>query len=277
MKTSLAFVIAVIMAFALLLSVSPEQSHAQTAPSPAPPSGTSTSATSSEPLRSLDSTLSSAAQQLNTALQSAFASDTTHGSNDQTMETLMAGLKSSGFYGAGSMRFTSLGGRFATLLGGYGGWYFNKSLMVGGGWMAHTAGRTFGVLGTSLATLREDLQIEGFNYGGLVVEYTFDSDKALHYGAQILLGGGNVTALRILDRTITTPPVSLPTTTFESGQSGFVVIEPALQAEVNITRAVRASFGGSYRLVAGLRPNIGITNADLSGFSLTLCLKFGRF
>lgn len=259
---------AAIFLHAVLLLAHADSLHAQSTPSSAP----QTPPSSAKPLRSIDSTISATAQQLGAALQAAFT-DSTQQNSTEHIETLIGIMKSSGFYGTGSMRFTTLGGRFATMLGGYGGWYFNKSLMVGGGWYAHTAGRLFGVIGTSAATLREDVQVEGFNYGGAVVEYTFDSDKALHYTAQVLMGGGRVAIQTIQNRNTT----SAQFPSFDDERSGFFVIEPALQAELNITRAVRIAFGGSYRFIAGLRPSAGVTSADMSGFALLVGIKFGKF
>jgi hypothetical protein len=53
-------------------------------------------------------------------------------------------------------------------------------------------------------------------------------------------------------------------------------LEPALNAEVNITSFFRINAGASYRYISGLNYN-NLKNEDFSGFSGALTLKFGSF
>jgi hypothetical protein len=54
------------------------------------------------------------------------------------------------------------------------------------------------------------------------------------------------------------------------------VIEPSLLAELNVTNFLRLAVGGGYRFATGVELS-GLTNADLSGVSVSVNLKFGSF
>jgi hypothetical protein len=56
----------------------------------------------------------------------------------------------------------------------------------------------------------------------------------------------------------------------------FFVLEPSVHANLNVTKFFRIAAGVSYRYVTGLSSNIS-TNADLSGPTAMLTLKFGEF
>jgi hypothetical protein len=61
------------------------------------------------------------------------------------------------------------------------------------------------------------------------------------------------------------------------GESDFVmVIEPAINAELNVTTWFRLNAGVSYRIVAGV-DQVGLDNSDFSGPAASLTFKFGRF
>jgi hypothetical protein len=55
-----------------------------------------------------------------------------------------------------------------------------------------------------------------------------------------------------------------------------VVLEPAVQANLNITKFFRISAGASYRYVSGVT-SPATTNKKLSGPGAVLTLRFGKF
>jgi hypothetical protein len=57
---------------------------------------------------------------------------------------------------------------------------------------------------------------------------------------------------------------------------GFYVVEPGVNAELNVASYFRINLGGSYRFVTGAELQ-DIGNDDLSGPAATLTLKFGGF
>lgn len=177
--------------------------------------------------------------------------------DEETAEALFSGqLRSSG-YGAVSMKFTPLQGQFGTMVGGYGGWFINKTLLIGGG--------GYGLTTNITAPSRPGENIS-FGYGGIVLEYVGASDKVFHYSVQTLVGWGGVGFYRPRDFTIAS----------RSSVSPLFVIEPSLMAELNVTNFLRLAVGGGYRIVTGVQLD-GLTNADVSNYSLSLNLKFGSF
>lgn len=171
-------------------------------------------------------------------------------------------ITSSGGYGGPVVKFTGINQKFATFLGGYGGWFVNKQFMVGVG--------GYGLMGEHLQVDEEDKVDIGqpdrdlhysVGYGGFIAEYTMNSDKLVHYTFNTLIGGGGVSQT-LDDR--------------DFASSRFFVFEPAANVEVNITDFFRVSAGGSLRLVAGASTP-GISSGDLTGLAGVLTFKFGYF
>jgi hypothetical protein len=168
-------------------------------------------------------------------------------------------LRSTG-YGALGFKFTPIQGNFATLLGGYGGWFINKSLLIGGGGY----GLTSQVPSSVISTAGQKQNIS-FGYGGIVLEYIGLSDKVFHYAVQGFVGWGGAGYFTPSDRI----NLSRFATTL-------MVFEPSVLAELNVTNFLRISAGGGYRIVTGSTLE-GLTNADLSSYSISLNIKFGSF
>lgn len=175
----------------------------------------------------------------------------------QDAETLLGGSITSGGFGGPTMAFTNIHGEFATLFGGRGGWILNHSFVLGG------AG-----YGMFTPNIRTGFSPHGsppalrLGYGGVEVAYIHRSNELVHPGARLLLGAGGVT-YESMDGG------NMPS-------DGFFVAEPALGAQVNIVRWLRLDAGGSYRFVSGVTLP-GVRDAQVSGFSGTLALAFGRF
>jgi hypothetical protein len=58
--------------------------------------------------------------------------------------------------------------------------------------------------------------------------------------------------------------------------NSFFILEPSVQANLNVTYFFRIAAGISYRYISGLKSTM-TTNADLSGPSAIIALKFGKF
>ena len=169
----------------------------------------------------------------------------------------------SGGYGGPVVKFSGIDGKFAAFFGGYGGWFVNKQLMIGGG--------GYGLMGENIKVDEEDKVDTGqsdrdlhytLGYGGLMVEYTMNSDRLVHYMFNTLIGGGGVSQALDNDR--------------DFASSRFFVFEPAANVEVNVTDFFRVGAGASLRLIAGANTP-GISNRDLSGVAGVLTFKFGYF
>lgn len=167
-------------------------------------------------------------------------------------ETLLkAGKVTHGGFGGPVVKFSQINYGLGVLAGGRGGWIINHTFVIGAGGYGLT---------TPLESDEEDDL--SFGYGGLEFEYIILSDKLVHLTIYTLLGGGGV---------------SLPANQDEdtSGE-GFFIFEPAVNAELNVTKFFRVGLGLGYRMVVG-DEIYGLAAMDLSGVTGTLILKFGSF
>jgi hypothetical protein len=173
-------------------------------------------------------------------------------------QTLVKKDFESGGYGGPVWKLSSINGHSALLTGGRGGWILNHIFVIGvGGYSLSTE-----VKADPLSQNDKPLYIELY-YGGLELEYIHNSDNMLHWTFHTLLGGGSVDLLE-----------HDPENKIES--DNLFVIEPSLNADLNITNWFRLGMGISYRLVTGITSD-HISNSELSGFGGLLILKFGKF
>jgi len=172
---------------------------------------------------------------------------------------------------AASNKFTSVRGKYANMVELYGGWYIKHRLLIGGGVAVMT----------NEMRVPEEHWTPGmwqmyYHYGqiGAMTEYVFASDRAVHVALQ-MFGGKGVTLQ--YEQGITdyddywnnNPP-------YDDDQNWFTVLEPGVKVEVNIFRWMRFCPGLSYRITSGSAGR-GMTDKNLSGSSLNLTLKFGKF
>ncbi|MHB9030773.1 MAG: hypothetical protein ACYC9O_18550, partial [Candidatus Latescibacterota bacterium] len=182
-------------------------------------------------------------------------------------QTLVRGdVERSGF-GGPVIKYTRIHDQNAFLVGGRGGWFFNHSLMLGGGGygVISEVDAPSGALGP---WEKSPLDIE-FGYLGLEIEYLRNSGSLLHYNFYTLLGGGADNYVKDAG--------SVWDSNEQSGETDFMlVMEPAITGELNVTPWFRLNAGISWRLVSGVE-QAGLDNSDFSGPSAALTLKFGRF
>ena len=173
-------------------------------------------------------------------------------------ETLLGGSIHSGGYGGPGLKFTSAGGEMAIMGGGQGAWVINHTVAIGGA-------------GYSLTSDHEVTGAGGpyelsFSYGGLLLEYIRDADDLVHwYGALIVAHG----SFSLTDPT-------LPDDSDDIEEDGFLVLEPTINAELNITEHFRLAAGVGYRLASGVTSDF-LAASDLSGATFNITLRFGSF
>ncbi|ULQ53446.1 hypothetical protein [Flavihumibacter fluvii] len=178
-----------------------------------------------------------------------------------------AGIKHSSGYGAVSNKFTTINGYFANMPEVYGGWFINRSFMIG----------LEGAATTNYIPVPLDKQDWNgtkmtYQYGqfGLMMEYVIASDRKVHLNLNLMTGTG---FLLQYDRD------DFSDWHFEDHDVNthfFLVLEPGAQLEFNFLKWMRFSPGVSYRRVFNSQAS-GLSDNDLSGFSGNLTLKFGRF
>jgi hypothetical protein len=174
---------------------------------------------------------------------------------EPTDETLVTERTSIGLFGGPVVKFSEVNNEFAVLVGGYGGFVFNHTFMIGGGGYGLTNEITTGVYPYGPLYLR-------CGYGGLMLGYVLGSRKVAHLSFHSLIGGGAVSLE--------------PDYFYDWYDDAFFVFEPGLDFEFNVTRHFRMGIGGTYRFVQGI-DTYGLTDEDVSGASVSLTFKFGSF
>ena len=123
------------------------------------------------------------------------------------------------------------------------------------------------------STRRLDL---GMGYGGIFIEYVLNPKKAFHLTFPLFIGAGGaqVGVKTPLDLNVSTPQ---DYTTYDYVESsGFFVLEPGINIELNMSKFFRLDIGASYRFISGTQLQ-RLSSNDLSDFSFNLGLKFGKF
>ncbi len=185
--------------------------------------------------------------------------------SDTAQETLFSGDVEHGGYGCFSLKVAPILDKAQLFIGGYGGWFINHTLMVGGGGYGLTSRVSAPDAVEKIEGKTADLKM---GYGGFMAEYTYNSNKLLHFTANVLLGAGGATYTwdyQDFDIDINDPVAD-----------SFFVGEFGANVELNVASFARVAVGGSYRFVSGLDLE-GMSNKDLSGPSGNITFKFGKF
>jgi len=179
------------------------------------------------------------------------------GESSSRDETLVDSHIDHGGYGGPRIGYTRIAGSDAMWVGGEGGWIINHHIIIGGaGYGLVTQQPAPGALAAT-----DDLSL---GYGGLLLKYTVLPHHLVHATFGTLIGAGGVG--------------SHPRSGGDSrgGADSFFVLEPDAAVELNVVEHVRAGLALSYRWVTGVQ-KAGLGNGDLSGFTSSLVLKFGKF
>ncbi len=157
-------------------------------------------------------------------------------------------------FAAPALKFSTLHEEFGLLAGGRFGWVVNHRYVLGLG--------GYGVVNDIEVSdpdsnTRPDVMM---SYGGAELEYVVQPAALVHFSFSTLVGLGLVEYdYRASD-----------------GDDTFWVIEPAAHVWLNVTPFFRTGLGAGYRMATGVDLE-GLDDGDLSGFALTLTLKFGSF
>jgi hypothetical protein len=194
------------------------------------------------------------------------------GQDDYQISTLFkGGHRASGGYGALTNKFTRIKGEYANMAQVYGGWYVNHRFL----------------LGISVAAVTNDIPVApefstmpevdmSYQYGqfGLMTEYTLWSNKAVHLSFHVMNGAGFT--VQYMRHGWEDDDYWDQYEDYPHDSNWFFVSEPGVSVEFNVFRWLRFSPGVSYRAAFGSEAK-GLSDDDLSGTSLNLTLKFGKF
>ena len=170
------------------------------------------------------------------------------------------GEVSHGGYGGPVIKFSQVNDKFSVFFGGRGGWIINHTFVIGG------AG--YGLVNSidGNETIFGSTRHLDFGYGGLELGYINNSDDLIHFSVYTLIGGGSVRS-RIDDDLFPD---------YDDNHNRFFVLEPSVNVVLNLTTFMRVAVVGSYRYV-NIDDAQNLTASDLSGPSVGLTLKFGKF
>ena len=189
----------------------------------------------------------------------------------QEIQTLFKGAKKFGGYGALTNKFTTIQGNYVNLSGLYGGLYINHHILIG---VAASASTNYIPVPQEFS-LDPNLRMS-YEYGqvGMISEYVLGSNKAVHVVFNLFSGAGFTLQY---NRPSSQNPNNYPYQNYGTNdENWFFVIEPGMQAELNLFKWMRLSPGISYRKAYGSY-SPGLSDTDLSNTSYSITLKFGKF
>ncbi|MFC1607642.1 hypothetical protein ACFL47_06680 [Candidatus Latescibacterota bacterium] len=179
--------------------------------------------------------------------------------HSQETKTLLGQDTNVGFVWGVETKSTDIKGDIGTSIGFMGGALFNHAYLLG---------LTFGANIT-----HPDVN---HSYFGVITQYTRKPQELIHCSGQLFLGVGTT---KDYERKKSSSMDNFGNTT----GPGFYIIEPGVNAEVNLNEKVRLLVGLSYRIVTGLDEDddlISTTNvkdSDFSGFHINIGVKIGKY
>ena len=181
--------------------------------------------------------------------------------NDDQISTIFSKNRSNGGYGALSFGYTQIDGKDAFLMGARGSWIIDHSFAIGLG------GNGF-VNNVNYNNWRDndlDYNLAG-GYGGIYLEPIILPRLPVHISVPVLFGVGAVAQVEDHEDW-----------TYDDSRSDvFLVFEPAVELEFNMTRHLRLAGTLGYRFTSKIE--MIDTNPDImEGANIGLIMKFGKF
>jgi len=184
---------------------------------------------------------------------------------NREIKTLLGRNRSGGAYGAFSTGYSVIDDKQAVLFGGRFGWLASHSIGIG-----------FGATGFINEyhyepSLNRNVFLAG-GYGGLYIEPILFPRFPVHLSFPVLLGAGGISYV--------SKESDLNDNLVEDSEA-FLLIEPAAEIELNLTRFFRLAIGASYRFPTSF--DVGLTGTPkasaqaIKGVSYTATFKFGKF
>ena len=184
--------------------------------------------------------------------------------DDYSMGTIFNKNKSNGGYGAISLNYSQIDNKDAFIMGARGSWVIDHSLAIGlGGY-----GFINGVDTNYLFDNDHEYDLGG-GYGGLIIEPIVLPRLPVHISVPVLLGVGGVAFIDSYD--------DWNDWYYDDEQGdAFLVLEPAVELEFNMSKHIRMAASMSYRFTS----DVELENIDpdvLEGPTVGLVFKFGKF
>jgi hypothetical protein len=184
---------------------------------------------------------------------------------NQEFKTLLGHDKHCGAYGAFTVGYSEIEDHQAVIFGGRFEWIAGHSIGIGFGGTGFINENHFE------PALNRDVFLTG-GYGGLFIEPILMPNFPVHLSFPILLGGGGISYV--------TEDMDFNHNMIEDSEA-FLIAEPAVEIELNLTRNFRLAIGTSYRFTTpfdvGMSESSTVSSKALQGFSYMMTFKFGKF
>jgi hypothetical protein len=187
------------------------------------------------------------------------------GKSDE-IKTLMGKNNSMGGYGALSFKYSQIDGRDAFVFGARGGALMGHMVALGLEINGFFNDRHFNAITNTNTNLAG-------GYGGFFFEPVVMPKFPVHISFPVLIGGGGVGVMSNQDDTWNHNYKS-------QASEAFMVIQPGVEVELNVTRFFRFCFGACYRYTTDIHidnPDFAVPVDVLRGISGGVTFKFGRF
>lgn len=186
--------------------------------------------------------------------------------DDMEMKTLFSRHRSYGGYGAFWMGYSTVDDKHSLQFGGRGSWVIQHSFAIGFGGTGFINEYHYDIV------LDKDVFLAG-GYGGIYLEAIIFPRSPVHLSFPVLLGAGGVSFVSHND-------VEWDSNYIED-YDAFLIVEPGVDIELNLTRFMRLGIGATYRIPTsfdvGQNP-IGDLGAEaLRGMTYNVTFKFGKF
>jgi hypothetical protein len=182
------------------------------------------------------------------------------------IQTLFGNEASNGGYGALMFNYSNINDENAFLFGVRGGWIIDHKLTLG-----------FGGYGfaNDMDWEYPDQEPNNFltgGYGGFLIEPILFARKPVHLSFPILIGAGGVA---LVDDYYWDDDYY--DDWYAEFADAFFVIEPGVEVELNLIKAMRLAFAVTYRFTEDVELGGKVDKNVLNGFNFGMALKFGKF
>lgn len=181
------------------------------------------------------------------------------------IKTLMGRNRAGGAYSAFGVGYSEIDYQHAVLFSGRFGWIASHSLGVGLGATGFINEYHYE------PSLDREVFLAG-GYGGLYIEPVLFPRFPVHLSFPVLFGAGGISYI--------SKESNMNNNLIEDSEA-FLLIEPAAEIELNVTRFFRFAIGTSYRYPTSF--NVGLSGtpsaraSSIKGMSYTATFKFGKF
>jgi hypothetical protein len=183
------------------------------------------------------------------------------------IQTLMGRNNSVGGYGAISMRYTELEDKDAFVFGARGAIVMGHMMSLG------LAGAGFFNDVHYNSASQQDVSLAG-GYGGFFFEPVIMPRFPVHVSFPVMIGAGGLAVVSQEDNDNWNDNYK------SEASDAFMIIEPGVELELNVTRFFRFSVGAYYRYTSDVdieNDEYNVPTDILRGFSGGVTFKFGKF